>query len=105
MIGTHVYITANKIVVNGKEVAQGDDIIRQGYDLLDMAYPKFFKMDRLCRLGVLGTEFIVKAHPRIQELQDDDIALLFNNIGGKSDKATFQSKGFQNNITQIMARI
>jgi hypothetical protein len=79
MIGTHVHITANKIVVDGKEVAQNDDIIRAGYDLLDLQYPKFFKMDRLCKLGVLGTEFIVRNNPRIQELEDDDIALLFNN--------------------------
>ncbi|MFT5183305.1 MAG: hypothetical protein ACI84C_000431 [Flavobacteriales bacterium] len=95
MIGTHVHITADKIVVNGEEVAQGEDIIRQGYDLLEMAYPKFFKMDRLCKLGVLGTEFIVKAHPRIQELKDDDIALLFNNSDSSLESDVKHQKSFR----------
>lgn len=50
------------------------DFLRSGYDLLEMDYPKFHKMDELSRLGILAAEVLAgtRAFP-------GDTALVFSN--------------------------
>lgn len=78
LIKTQVHITKDQVVVDGKILVKDDGIIRATYNHLDMKYPKFFKMDRLCKLGVLGSEIVVSKNA-IECFEDDEIALVFNN--------------------------
>ncbi|SMD32180.1 hypothetical protein SAMN04488029_0522 [Reichenbachiella faecimaris] len=48
------------------------------YQYLEVDYAKFHKMDHLCKLAFLGTEFL-KKEVNLDRYEDDDIALVFQN--------------------------
>ncbi len=74
----HLSVKVNRKVVF--RAADGsEDLLKLIYNQLNPAYPKFFKMDDLCRLGFLGVEWIVKERPELSESEDDAIALVFQN--------------------------
>ncbi|MBQ0044869.1 MAG: 3-oxoacyl-ACP synthase [Bacteroidales bacterium] len=52
-------------------------------------YPKFFKMDTLCKLGFLATELLLKGEDRT-ELREDRAVLLFNTSGSVCNDRHFQ---------------
>ena len=53
-LGTSVKIT---------QISRENDInifLKETYDKLDLNYPKFFKMDNLCKLGMIGAELLCR---------------------------------------------
>ncbi len=52
---------------------------------MEMAYPKFFKMDKLCKLGVLATEMVVRKAPEISSIPKNETALIFSNSASSLD--------------------
>ena len=63
-----MHISFNKLKTS-VQISQGSNIIedslRELYYKLDLNYPKFFKMDNLCKLGVLGAELLVRENQEI----------------------------------------
>ena len=57
-------ITATSAKVNGQTILQqtdaSEDWFSKLYHAIGMQYPKFFKMDRLCKAGILGAELLLK---------------------------------------------
>lgn len=49
------------------------------YKKAELSYPKFFKMDKLCKLGILATELLIRNIPGFAELPKDSMALVFSN--------------------------
>jgi len=74
-----VDITTEKIIVDGKTVISGPDLLRSAYLSLKMDYPKFYKMDQLSKLGLLSVEYLMKIKGVDEKYGDDEIAVLFNN--------------------------
>lgn len=73
-------VFSGKILVNGEEVfalqtAEVGDFLSQAFKNLGQAYPKFYKMDRLCQLGVLGTEYLLREVKF--DFGDEDVSLYF----------------------------
>lgn len=62
---THrVLITPQSVDVDGKGIGikeGSDDIITSLYKQFVGGYPKYYKMDKLCRLGFVATEMLLKA--------------------------------------------
>ncbi|MFN4763344.1 hypothetical protein ACKGJN_09500 [Gillisia sp. Q332] len=52
----------------------GQEFLKEAYKFLEIAYPKFHKMDALCKLGILATEILF----RNNEISADT-ALVFSN--------------------------
>ncbi|HUH25455.1 MAG TPA: hypothetical protein VLY87_02420 [Flavobacterium sp.] len=50
-----------------------NDVLKTFYKSLEIAYPKFYKMDDLCKLAFIGTELLLK------NIEEKNIALLFSN--------------------------
>ncbi|MDW7693445.1 hypothetical protein R9C00_01725 [Flammeovirgaceae bacterium SG7u.111] len=48
------------------------------YQQLELAYPKFFKMDGLCKLCFIGTEFLLKQHS-LSTYAPEKIAIILQN--------------------------
>jgi len=67
IITSYARIKDHRIVVNGTEVFKGPAgadlqlFVQEAYKQLALSYPKFHKMDLLCKLGMLCAEPVMKA--------------------------------------------
>lgn len=62
MISCRIKITPHEVLLNGRRVelsSTGDDLITELYRMYLAPYPKFFKMDALCKLGYVGAEMML----------------------------------------------
>ena len=94
MVKHTVKLTPNYLEVNGKRVAEavaGESFLTKLYRMYNIEYPKFFKMDVLCKVGfvasevLLGTEGGERFVPR-----SDRAVLLFNRHSSLHADNTFQ---------------
>ena len=91
----HCIIASNQVTLDGSLVFElpgdkSDGFFRAVYRHLALDYPKFFKMDRLCKLAFLGTELLVKAAGKIP--LEENVALCFFN-GQSSLDTDLQHQG------------
>lgn len=87
-------IKNNRIWVNGRpllESAQEDlaGFLSEAYKKLELNYAKFFKMDKLCKLGLLATEVLIRDTENFEALPKETLALVFSNRASslESDRA------------------
>lgn len=79
-----VHITSTGITVNGETAFENafldtdKKLFSAIYKSLEIAYPKFYKMDSLSKLGFLGTE-ILKQKIDIENYSDQAISQIFTN--------------------------
>lgn len=90
------YITGNCVIrqqrvhCNGellwKDTAAGSlqEFLRNGYDHFAGQYPKFHKMDNLCKLGWLAAEVLLRAAPAVDHLPEQ-VALVLSNRSASLD--------------------
>ncbi len=82
-ITSYCKITNSECVVNGKKLLArrngDDDWAKQLYKNLEVDYPKFHKMDLMCKFGLIATEILKKQVDTINAYGDDEIALIFCN--------------------------
>jgi len=76
------------------DIAEIDLFFKEAYQFLQLSYPKFFKMDRMSKLGILATEILFN-----KEKQDINTALVFSNNYSSIDT----DKIHQNSIDQIVS--
>lgn len=81
-----IRIRGGKLSKSGKnyfEVEQEvtlDQFLKKVYQTLNLKYPKFHKMDRLSKLGFLGTELLLKNNK-----YDENVGLVFSNASSSLD--------------------
>lgn len=89
-ITSYCKIKNNAIWVNGQLVTQGDAgeelpmFLGNVYKQI-VGYPKFFKMDKQCKLGVVATEYCLRNMPGFEDMPKDETALVFANNAGSLD--------------------
>ena len=89
-----VHITHNQVVIDGVErrvKSCGKALLTELYNDEVGDYPRFFKMDMLCRLGFVATELLLKAEgkPRFEE-GDDRAVVLFSCSGSSLSDMLFE---------------
>ncbi|MBL7933208.1 MAG: 3-oxoacyl-ACP synthase [Bacteroidia bacterium] len=90
-IVTYCKISPNQVWVNGTSVYKDEvpeelsPFLGKLYKHLETYYPKFFKMDKLCKLGVLATELVIRNSNRLSEIPKDKVALVFSNSASSLD--------------------
>ena len=82
-------VFGNRITVNGQTVfEQAEDMdfsafAKMAFRNLELTYPKFYKMDKLCKLGFLAVEYLLtgnlNCHP------DESTAIVLCNSSGSLD--------------------
>ncbi|WP_341227026.1 3-oxoacyl-ACP synthase [uncultured Arcticibacterium sp.] len=78
-------IEKGTVSLNGKTVFEFDDsqengiFLKEIYKDLDLAYPKFYKMDELCKLGILAAEYLFRENPVHEKYKQEDVAILLSN--------------------------
>ena len=89
-----IRITPKQIVVNGQRLpveSFGAEMLKEVYRSRVGDYPKFFKMDTLCRLGFLASELLLQVEqPRHSDCEDRAV-LLFNRTGSLCDDIEYQA--------------
>ncbi len=85
---SHCNIRNNKIwkdqeIIFEKGSVSPDDFILEAYSVLKIAYPKFYKMDRLSKLGFLAAEILLSGLQKKYEA--DQIALVLSNSNSSLD--------------------
>jgi 3-oxoacyl-[acyl-carrier-protein] synthase-1 len=89
-----VKLTPSYLEVNGKRVAEavtGESFLTKLYHLYNMEYPKFFKMDVLCKVGFVASEILLKEKGEERFVPRADRAvILFNRNTSLNADRTFQ---------------
>src|SRR6266705_1046782 len=62
-----------------------DDFLEEAFRYLSLSYPKFYKMDRLSKLGFLCSEILLKDKPLFQSYAPDQVALVLSNASSSLD--------------------
>ena len=77
----------NEVRVDGAHGTNGakDDIVGR-YRALGVAYPKFFKMDTLCRLGFVAVEELLRGHEEQIDAEHTALILANRSASLKNDK-------------------
>lgn len=84
-IRSYCKIKNNAVLVNGTELAiTGDStdftsFLSALYRQIAMTYPKFFKMDNLCKLGMLATELAIRNNPDFIKNNREKTAIVLSN--------------------------
>lgn len=87
-IESYCRITNDKVVVNSKLLMQkgeSGDWLADIYRHIGMQYPKFFKMDRLCKVGTLAAELVLKDKTFDHETVKADWAVILMNSASSLD--------------------
>ena len=87
-IESYCRITNEKVVVNNELLMQkGEpgDWLADIYHQIGMQYPKFFKMDRLCKVGTLAAELVLKDKTFDRETVKADWAVILMNSASSLD--------------------
>lgn len=87
-----------------KSVNISHDIISQDINLflkemyykLDLDYPKFFKMDNLCKLSVIGTELLYRKNKDLFN-RKDKVGIILQNKSSSLDSDIKHQEGIENN--------
>lgn len=87
-------IDDNKAVVNGQVICQRSsesDWYIDIYRSISMQYPKFFKMDNLCKAGIVAAEMLLKDidFDRLQ-VKDNWAIILMNSASSLDDDRRYQ---------------
>lgn len=87
-IESYCRITNEKVVVNNELLMQkgeSGDWLADIYHHIGMQYPKFFKMDRLCKVGTLAAELVLKDKTFDHETVKADWAVILMNSASSLD--------------------
>ncbi len=90
-----IEITTGHIAIDGQELAvsgQGLDMLHDAYRRYVNDYPKFFKMDGLCKLGFIASELLL-SHLDEERFtpREDRAVVLFNHSGSHEADTHYQS--------------
>lgn len=84
-ITKYCIINSKEVIVNGKieisnsEQADFGPYMKSIYKHYEIKYPKYFKMDNLCKLAFLGSEIILKENDQIKELDPTKVGVILQN--------------------------
>ena len=77
-----IIITPQQVLLNGQSLPTtetGEALLTELYKRFVGDYPKFYKMDTLCRLGFIGSELLLQAEKNERFLVKNDRMIIFAN--------------------------
>ncbi|OFX23971.1 MAG: hypothetical protein A2033_06815 [Bacteroidetes bacterium GWA2_31_9] len=90
-ITAYCVINDNKIVINGEtyfkdnESQDFNEFIKAAYRFSNINYLKFFKMDRLCKLGFVVADLLIKQTAILEKYDSKNISIVFSNRASSLD--------------------
>ena len=89
-ISSYVLIRNNKIELNGEVIfettdAASPDFLQAAYDHFQLNYPKFFKMDNLCKTGFIASELLLRAKNLSNTYKSEQIGIILGSANSSLD--------------------
>ncbi len=89
-ITSYCHIRQQILAYNGKVIYKNnqgnlESFLTEAFQLLKMSYPKFYKMDRLSKLGFLASELLMRSNTTKQKYSPNQIALVLANSHSSLD--------------------
>ncbi|HRO44235.1 hypothetical protein [Agriterribacter sp.] len=97
MSDSRTYITAHCCIHRGEIYKDGmlllkdetnsstTDFLLSAYKYFNVDYPKFYKMDNLCKLGFLAVELLLKERRIAEAYSPESIGIVFSNASSSLD--------------------
>ena len=92
-ISSQIVITPDEAILNGQKLSttkQGGALLTELYREKINDYPKFFKMDELCKLGFVASELLLQDCGDRHEGTADRAIVLFNRTGSLCNDRNYQ---------------
>lgn len=92
-ITSQIVITPDEVILNGERLSttkQGGALLTELYRKKINDYPKFFKMDELCKLGFVASELLLQVSGDRHEGTADRAIVLFNHTGSLCNDRNYQ---------------
>lgn len=92
-ISSQIVITPDEAILNGQKLSttkQGGALLTELYREKINDYPKFFKMDELCKLGFVASELLLQDCGDRHEGTADRAIVLFNHTGSLCNDRNYQ---------------
>ena len=93
-ISSQIMITPDEVILDGQKLSttkQGGALLTELYREKINDYPKFFKMDELCKLGFVATELLLQGIGDRHEGTADRAIVLFNRTGSLCNDRNYQT--------------
>jgi|WetSurSiteA1Bulk_404760.scaffolds.fasta_scaffold00095_10 hypothetical protein len=90
IIRDYVILRSGKVVRGGREIFSGADIpvgefLTAVYKQFSINYPKFYKMDNLCKLGFMAAELLLRDKKTEESFSPDAIGIVLSNRASSLD--------------------
>ena len=93
-ISKYCIIKPHKVIVDGKvefsdsEKNEFGAFMKSIYKHYDVKYPKYFKMDKLCKLAFIASEIVLKGNEHIKEIEPTKVGVILQNSHSTIDTDT-----------------
>jgi len=90
-INKYCVIRDNRVFIDGQVVFTGEreeafsGFIKKGYKHFNLDYPKFFKMDKISKLGFIAAELLFKNVDLHSDFQNHEIGIILANSASSLD--------------------
>lgn len=89
-ITSYVTLRNNRLQQNGQTIFEKNgissaDFLHTAYEALQISYPKFYKMDNLCKTGFLVTELLLKNVALKEKYQPEEAGIVLSCANGSLD--------------------
>lgn len=91
IITKYCIINPNEVIVNGKIEFSNNENLDFGpymkviYKSYEVKYPKYFKMDNLCKLAFIASEIVLKGNEYIKKLSPVKVGVILQNSHSSLD--------------------
>lgn len=93
-ISKYCIIKPHEVIVNGEieftdpDKSEFGPFMKSIYKHYEIKYPKYFKMDNLCKLAFIASEVILKENEHIKELDPNKVGVILQNSHSSLDTDT-----------------
>jgi len=89
-IYSSVLLRDNQIILNGQTLTQTEglgslEFLDSTYEKYQMSYPKFFKMDNLCKTAFIAAEVMLRDITWVKSLQPEEIGIVVSTAHSSLD--------------------
>lgn len=89
-IQSYVTLRNNRITQNGQllfenEALTGPEFLQAAYTHFQFNYPKFFKMDNLCKTGFIAAELLLRNQPQFAGFKPEEKGIILQNANSSLD--------------------
>lgn len=88
IIKPHEVIVDGKVEFSDSEKNEFGTFMKSIYKHYDVKYPKYFKMDKLCKLAFIASEIVLKGNDHVKEIEPTKVGVILQNSHSTIDTDT-----------------